>query len=105
MKIKGLDELTKKLDDLASNAEKLHGTHQVPVQDVLTPAFVAKHTRFANVDEMFDASLFNIQTSADLAAVPDAEWDAFISSVSPFSTWQAMTTAAAREWSIAKLGL
>ena len=104
LKITGLDELTKKLDDLANKAGELDGKHNVPMAELLTPDFVSSHTRFANADEMFDASGFKIETQEDFAAVADEKWDAFIRSISSFSEWSAMLGEAGKAWAAKKLG-
>lgn len=105
MKIKGLDEFSKKLDTLAKNAKALDGQHTVSVTDLLTPAFVAKYTRFSNADEMFEASGFRIETSEDFKAIPDDKWDKFIRSISSFQDWQSMLSEASKVWAVRKLGL
>jgi hypothetical protein len=104
-KITGLNELNRKLQDLAKKAQALDGTHNVPISELLTPAFVLKQTRFANADEMFNASGFKIETEQDFAAIPDDKWDEFIRAVSSFSDWQAMLRAASKEWAAKKLGI
>ncbi|MDB5777928.1 MAG: hypothetical protein JWP93_293 [Polaromonas sp.] len=98
IKITGLDEFSKKLDNL-------DGKHVLSLDELLTPEFVSKHTRFANADEMFDASGFEIRNSDDFAAVPDDKWDEFICSVSSFSDWEAMQAEAGSAWAIKRLGL
>lgn len=105
MKIKGLDELSKKLDSLAKNAEALNGQQTVSVVELLTPAFVSTHTRFSDANEMFEASGFNIETPEDFKAIPDEAWNGFIRSVSSFENWQAMLSEASKAWAIRKLGL
>lgn len=104
-KIEGLDELQKKLEDLAKNAEALDGRHNVPVSELLTDGFVSQYTSFSSVDEMFTASGFKIETQEDFAAVPDTEWDNYIRSISRFDGWQSMLGAAGQEWAKRKLGL
>ncbi|HID30656.1 MAG TPA: hypothetical protein EYP19_11710 [Desulfobacterales bacterium] len=104
LKITGLNVLNKKLEDLANKTEALDGKHNVPLNELLTPAFVSKHTRFENVNEMFNASGFKIETQEDFAAIPDDEWDQFIRSISPFPDWQAMLREAGKEWVVKKLG-
>jgi len=105
MKIKGLEEFSKKLDNLAKNTKALDGQHTVAVTELLTPAFVAEHTRFSNADEMFEASGFKIETSEDFKAIPDDKWDEFIRSISSFQNWQSMLSEASKAWAVKKLGL
>ena len=104
-RVTGLDELSKKLDELASKAGELDGKQDVPMNELLNEAFVSKHTRFANADEMFVASGFKIESQDDFAAVPDDKWDEFIQSVSTFPDWNAMLGEAGTEWTAKKLGL
>lgn len=104
LKITGLNELTKKLDDLSEKAETLGGNHSVQISELLTTTFVSKHTHFANADEMFAASGYKLETQEDFAAIPDDKWDEFIRSVSSFSDWQAMLGEAGKEWAARKLG-
>jgi hypothetical protein len=98
LKIIGLDELRSKLNDLASKTQTLAGQHDVPLRDLLNPEFMVRHTRFGNINDMFAASGFNIESREDLAAVPDEQWDEFIRSVSTFSDWQSLLGEATRVW-------
>lgn len=105
MTIKGLDELSKKLDKLAKNAEELDGTHNVSLTDVLTSGFISEHTRFANLDELFEAGGFKFNTQEEFEAIPEDELDRFIQSESSFDSWQDMLGAAGQTWAAKKLGL
>jgi hypothetical protein len=105
MKIEGLDELSKKLDGLAKKAEELDGAHHVSLTEVLSPTFVSKHTRFASVDELFEAGGFTFQSKEEFAAIPEGDLDRFIQSESPFGSWQEMLHAAGQAWAVKKLGL
>jgi hypothetical protein len=101
--IKGLDELSKKLDDLAERAETVNGTQEVPLSELLTPGFLAKHSRF--LSEMFDASGFKVDKPEDFANIPDHEWGLFIIQNTSFATWSEMLSAAGTEWVQKKIGL
>ncbi|EBQ6113496.1 hypothetical protein DAZ36_25185 [Salmonella enterica subsp. enterica serovar Enteritidis] len=103
--IKGLRELQKKLDDLANNTKALDGQHQVPLTDLLNPAFIASCSKFSSVEELFDASGFKIESAEDLKAIPDAEWDSFIKSNTTYESWLEMQKSAAVLWAKGKLGL
>jgi hypothetical protein len=104
MKIEGLDELSKKLDNLAQKAQELDGTHNVSLTEVLSPAFVSAHTRFANADEFFEASGFTFQSKEEFEAIPEGELDKFVQSVSSFGSWQEMLQAASQAWAVKRLG-
>lgn len=103
IKFDGFDELSKKLDELKESAESIQGT-QVPLGELLTPGFLAKHTRFLSEDELFEASGFSVQSTEDFEKIPDEEWDNFIQQNTPFATWSDMLSAAGAEWAQKKLG-
>lgn len=105
MKIEGLDGLSKKLDKLAKSAKGLDGTHTVSMTDILTSNFISEHTRFANANELFEASGFKCDSQEDFEAIPEDELDKFIQSESSFGSWKDMLGAAGRAWTIKKLGL
>lgn len=104
LKITGFDDLKKKLDDLAKRAKALDGEHSVPIKDLLTPSFISRHTRFADVDEFFAASRFKVESQEDLEAIPDDKWNEYIQSVSSFHDWEAMLGEATKEWAAKRLG-
>lgn len=105
IEFEGFDEVTRKLDDLVEKASSIDGTQNVPLSELLTPEFLAKHTHFASEDQLFEASGFKVETAEDFERIPDDEWDAFISESTPFSTWTEMLSTAATEWTKKKLGL
>jgi hypothetical protein len=103
--IKGMEELTRKLDDLAERARRLDGSHSIPIPELLTPSFLAGCSQFASVDEMFQASGFKIESAEDFKAIPDSEWDAFVKNQTSFDGWQQMLEAASAAWTQKQLGL
>jgi hypothetical protein len=105
MGLKGLGDLSKKLDQLAENARELGNTSSASLTDILTPDFVSRHTRFANADEFFLASGFDVSSQSAFEAIPQGGLDSFVQSASPFSCWQEMLNAAGAEWAKRKLGL
>ena len=69
------------------------------------PAFMAEHSDFATIEDMFDASGFTVETPEGFAAIPDAEWDAFIASNTRFPGWKTMQEKAAADWISRGLGI
>src|SRR2546425_2142749 len=94
LKITGLDQLQRKLKRLEQNAASLHGTHEVPLTELMHPVFMRSCSSFQSFQGMLDASPFKVQTAEDFKAIPDAEWDAYVRTVTSFSSWQEMTKAA-----------
>lgn len=103
-----LEELNRKLDKKLAQLdreEKRADARDVPLNTLLTPAFISKNTCFADVDEMFQASGFHIESQADFEAIPEDQWNAFIRSNSDFPDWESMLGAAGGEWATGKLDL
>ena len=105
MKIEGLDNLQRKLNDLQRRAHNLNGTHSVPVSELLTPSFMQRFTNFANFDAMVSASGFKAGTQAEFDAIPNDKWNAFVASTTLFPNWKSMLNEAVNEWTKRQLGL
>lgn len=95
----------KPLEDLVRRARELDGQHEISVANLLTPDFLGQCSRFKSADELFEASGFSVQSVEDFRAIPDAEWDTFISGNTTFASWQDTLNAAVKEWTIKQLGL
>lgn len=104
-KMTGLKEFQSKLDSLSRKAKRLDGQHQIPIAELLTNSFVSKHTSFASLDELFEASGFKIESREDIVAIPDGKWDAFICKNSGFADWASMLESASEKWVVKQLGL
>jgi len=103
MQITGLDELQRKLQELADGADALSGEHALPISELLSPAFLATCTLFNSADEMFEKSGFKIESQADFEAIPDEQWDDFIRGNTSFPSWNEMLQAAGASWAKTKL--
>lgn len=104
IRITGFDALQKRLNDLQHRVKDLDGDRFLPISELLTEAFLSKHTRFSRVEDIFDNSGFKVESQEDLAAIPDDKWDEYIRSVSDFADWKSMLSAATQEWAAKKLG-
>jgi hypothetical protein len=91
--IKGLKELQAKVGKLAALDGK-----KIPLGELLTPAFVASASRFGSVQELFDASGFQVNKQEDLATIPADKWDQFISANTTYQSWSEMMSAAFAQW-------
>lgn len=93
-KIHGFDQLEK----LQRRIEDLDGTHNVPFDEAFSPDFMVEFTDFSSIDEMLQASGYKADTPEDFAAIPDDDWDAFVSRSTRFATWEDMRAAAGERW-------
>ena len=83
---------------LQRNVERVAGEQSVSFGELFSDDFMLRHTDFASIDAMFEASPFTLETNDDLAAIPEAELDAFVADNTRLSTWEEMKSAAGREW-------
>ncbi len=102
--VKSSGNLEKKLSELRERAAALQGEQQIPLKDLLSPAFVAGCSSYASLEDLFAASPFTINTLDDFKAIPDAEWDTFISTHTSFASWEEMQRGAMREYIRGKMG-
>ena len=58
--------------------------HTVPIQDLLTNSFVARHTRFASIDTLIDAGELNAKWVGESNVHIGSAWNQFIRSVSDY---------------------
>ena len=103
--ISGLKELHKKLESLSKGAETIDGKQNIPFPELFSPEFLATCSQFASIEELFEASGFKVESMEDFAAIPDEEWESFISSKTNHESWFAMQQAALALWTKKKLGL
>lgn len=105
IKITGFDALEKRLKQMKQAAEELDGTHQIPISELFTSAFMAKYTNFNSFDELLAAGDFVVNNSEDFKAIPDDAFDLHISKNTQFNTWQDMMQKAGVEYAKKKMGL
>jgi hypothetical protein len=102
--IKGLKEAQDRLKKLADDAEELDG-QSVPLSEVLTDEFVHTNSPFDSLDNLIKASGYTVESQEDFEAIPDEEWDRFISDNTSFDSWQEMIDSAGAIYAKNKLGL
>ena len=93
----------KGLDQLLKNAKEMEGTHQVKLTDTLNAEFVSSHSKFSDLEALFAGFGFKIDSPEDFAAIPDEDWDKFISENTDFSNWEEMQRSAGTAYMKAKL--
>ena len=104
MKIK-ITKTDNGLDELAKKAKELEGNQEAKLGDLLTPQFISANSSFQNIEELFEASSYKIESREDFEAIPDQEWDDFISNNTELSSWEAMQKEAVVAYTKRQLGL
>nr|WP_315248264.1 hypothetical protein [uncultured Duganella sp.] len=94
---------TDNLDRVIKNVKQMKGPQNVSLPDLMPARFVAACSEFSSLQALFDASPFKIDSAADFAAIPDADWDAYIAEKTSYPSWEAMQRAAIGEFARAKL--
>ncbi len=92
-----MDELTnfeRKLLEIGERLEKLIDI-DIPFIDLFNRDFMAEHTQFSTIAEMFEASGHQIETKSDLDNIPEEEWDEFVCRTTCFDSWEDMLVKAA----------
>lgn len=102
--IDGMDEFQHRLKDISDRAQAIDGDNHIPLSELLTPDFLAEHTRFHSASELLESSGFKIESVEDFQAIPQEALDSFINQNSPFSTWHEMLQGAVVAWTRKKLG-
>jgi len=100
----GFDELQKSIREMQRKAESLERTKSVPMAELLNPRFLQRYTRCSSFEQMLEQSGFKVETTEDLKAIPDGEWDAYVRSISKFPNWSKMQQKAHEVWVTKKMG-
>ena len=104
MNIRGLDEVQRKLEELARRAQELEGK-KIPMRELFSGTFMGKYTTFPTFDAFFVASGFDAKTEEDFWKIPADQWDAAVKKGTRFQTWGEMKAAATDDYVKRHLGL
>ncbi|MGV3518725.1 hypothetical protein [Luteitalea sp.] len=103
IRITGLDEMQRRLNDIQRRAENLSGS--VSFDELFPPEFMREHTDFTEIGEFIEASGYEVNSTEDFKRIPDAEWDAHVAARTTFRSWEEMQRQAGQEYVARRLGL
>ena len=87
------------MDDFQHRLRQLAEAEHVDFAELFPPAFMERHTAYAALEDMLEASGLLGHTAAEAAATLHSEgWDTFVSQTTEFESWDEMQRAAAAEW-------
>jgi hypothetical protein len=94
---------TSGFDKLKRNLEALQGTHQVKLGELFPPEFIQSHSKCSDLDGLFKAAGYDIQSIEDIEAIDDEQWDSFIKENTDFDDWQEMRSRAVADYTRKRL--
>ncbi len=95
VQIEGFEELADQFDELSTS---LDVEQDIPMEELFTDGFMATNTDFDSISEFFEESRWTVESEEDFEKIDEAEFDRYVDKHTGFSSWEAMLSAAAREW-------
>lgn len=87
------------INDFSTLAE----TSEVKFVDLFDEEFVSNCSKFASINDLFDASGLTVESVEDFAGIPNDVWEAFIVSNTTFDSCLGMRQAALKFYTKKKL--
>lgn len=95
VKITGFKELEKTFKKMERNIDEFNDKKTVSMSELFDGGFLSAHSSFKTFDEMMTASGFKCESQEDFNAIPEDQFDAFISANTTFQSWNDMKSSAA----------
>jgi len=102
VQIEGFEELAEQMDDLSAS---LDVDQDIPMEELFTDGFMATNTEFDSISDFFEESPWTIESEEDFQSIDEDELDRYVDKHTGFSSWEAMLSAAAREWLTRQMSL
>lgn len=102
VQIEGFEELADQLEELS---DSLDVDQDIPMEELFTDGFMATNTDFDSISEFFEESPWTIESEEDFHNIDEDEFDRYVDKHTGFSSWEAMLSAAAREWLTRQISL
>lgn len=106
IKVEGMDDIMRKLDNLSKEADNLSNTKEVKLKDLMPPVFIKECTagKYPDIDVFSQAHTIETKTNEELEAIfQTPEWDVFVKANTPYANWQEMLETAGKEYSPKRL--
>jgi len=95
VQIEGFEDLADQLEELSGSVD---GGQDIPMEELFTDGFMATNTDFDSIGDFLTASPWTIESEADFRTIDEDNFDSYVDAHTGFSSWEAMLSAAAREW-------
>lgn len=98
IKVTGLKEFQKSLNDLSKSVKDLSKEKTAPMEDILTNSFMSKNTPYADFNEFIKASGFQVKSQKDFDSIDEKELNSFVAANTKFSSFQEMINSAGQKY-------
>lgn len=103
IKITGMDEFQRKIDQLRTNAEQIDGTHQVPLAEIFPPAFMRQHSSVPDFETFCRDGGLDMSSTKAFDATSGEKLDNVVKQLTEFPNWEDMKKAGAADWAKRRL--
>ena len=103
IKITGLNEVQKKLDDLTKNIESLNNS-EVRFDKLFNQSFMNKYTKCETIDDFFKSGGFLLESEDDFKNIPEKKLDDHVKKNTTFNSWEEMISEASNLYISDKIG-
>ncbi|MGB3161583.1 MAG: hypothetical protein WBA84_10085 [Carnobacterium sp.] len=104
-KVTGFKDMSKKLNTLSKNADKMSGEQSVDFDTLFPLSFMETHTDKNEIYSFFTDGGFDVSSTESFEKIDDDELDVYVKENTDFSTWHDMKVTAAEEYTLKMLGL
>lgn len=98
VEIEGFEEAADQLDQLESDLESVDGKNSVSFEELFPEDFMRTHTEYGSIELFFEESPWTVETEEDFKRIPADKFDQYVNEHTGFNSWEAMLSAATREW-------
>jgi hypothetical protein len=70
--------------------DELGGTSALPLTDLMDDGFISSCSNYSNLNMLFGASGFKVESKEDFAAIPDEAWEEFVIRETNYGSWEEM---------------
>lgn len=102
-KITGLDEFQRKIEQLRRNVEQIGGTHQVPLPEVFSSAFMRQHSSVPDFETFCRDAGLDISSNEAFEATSLEKLDSSARRLTEFSRWEDLKKAGVADWAKRRL--
>ncbi len=99
-----MDHFKEQYEALKPAARYVEDVSDATLLDVFTDSFMREWTRFRSRDQFFSYAGWDVETPEDLSAVPEDEFESYVTRYTVFDDREKMLNKAGEEWVVQKLG-